>query len=150
MGQNPPAVGSLQSGPPPPQPPLCISHPPPLPIGDSRRTRTLGVRGGPPAGGFRALLIRSFLSVSGRSRVELRPRRVKTLWEKIPPAVEYLGGLSDVANAVRPCIIHTVSRWAYVWLGVQSPARSPHRPSPGRGSRMRQAAVPTRRMRAIA
>ena len=49
----PPALlGPWPNSPPPPRPPLCISHAPPLPIGDSRRTRTLGVRGGPPGGGF--------------------------------------------------------------------------------------------------
>ena len=70
VGEPPPRSAVFRMDPPPPQPPLCIS---PLPIGDSRRTRTLGVRGGPPRRGFwRSISGRSrvdFGSISGRSRV---------------------------------------------------------------------------------
>ena len=40
------------------------------------------------------------MPISGRSRVDLGPRRVKTLWDKKPPAVEYLGGLSGRSRAI--------------------------------------------------
>ena len=54
--KTPPRSAVFRVDPPLPSLPLCISHPPPLPIGDSRRTRTLGVRGGPPGGGSGGLL----------------------------------------------------------------------------------------------
>ena len=77
MGENPSAVGSLQNGPPPPQPPLfVIRTPPPRPHWRlAKDTDARGEGGGvPQRGGFGAqnvgLIARAGLgSISGRSRV---------------------------------------------------------------------------------
>ena len=56
-------------------------------------------RADPHAGG-KNMLGWSLVPISGRSRVDLGPRRVKTLWDKNPPADEYLGGLSGRSRAI--------------------------------------------------
>ena len=54
--KTPPRSAVFRVDPPLPSLPCASRPPPPLPIGDSRRTRTLGVRWGPPGGGSGALL----------------------------------------------------------------------------------------------